>query len=523
MIQAIKTGLNKTMSRLTRTSLMLAAFFAVDKVLAVIRQILIARQFGLSSTLDVFNVANNLPDLLFALISGGAIAVAFIPVLSESLTLEGRKAAWTLFSRIANQALFVTFLLAVLTAIFAESLVGWELGIAPGFNNSQQDLVVELMRLNLIATIIFSFSGLVMAALQANQHFLLPALAPIFYNFGQIIGALVFAPETGLVIGGVRLPAFGLGIYGLVYGVIFGACLHLAIQIPGLIKYKFTWSPGFGLNDRYVHKVLKLLGPRLLTILIIQMIFIIRDNLASRLAEGAVSSLAYGWMIQQVPETIIGTAIGTALLPTLSEFVTKKDRENLKNTVERAMRVLIGLTVPIAVLLMIGLRPFLATAFNFGESGTDLLLWVTRAYLVGLTGHCMLELAARVFYAEQDAIPPLIGALLNLTLYILVGSQLYKYLGAAGISLTDSIAFTSQAIFLIFLLDRRWRITLNLRSTIIRTTFAAIIGTIITFIIFSYSGSDTYYPLVFGTIGMMIGGAVMLPFIWPEVKIILKL
>ena len=98
----------------------------------------------------------------------------------------------------------------------------------------------------------------------------------------------------------------------------------------------------------------------------------------------------------------------------------------------------------------------------------------------------MLELAARVFYAEQDAIPPLIGALINITLYILVGSQLYKYLGAAGISLTDSIAFTSQAIFLIFLLDRRWRIKMNLRSTIVRTIIAAIIGTITTFILFSY-------------------------------------
>ena len=233
------------MSRLTKTSLMLALLFGVDKILAILRQILIARQFGMSSDLDVFNVANNLPDLLFAMISGGAIAIAFIPVLSESLTREGQASAWQLFSRIANLALLVTVILAALTAVLADSLVGWELGIAPGFESGQQILVVELMRLNLIATVIFSVSGLVMAGLQANQHFFLPALAPIFYNIGQIIGALIFAPAKGLVLGGITLPAFNLGIHGLVYGVMLGAVLHLAIQLPGLISHRFKMDSRF--------------------------------------------------------------------------------------------------------------------------------------------------------------------------------------------------------------------------------------------------------------------------------------
>ncbi len=442
------------MSKLTRVTVMLAAFFAFDKALALIRQVIIARQFGLSEELDAFNAANNLPDLLFALISGGALAVAFIPILTAILTNEGRPASWLLFSRIANLAFLVTAVLSILIALLADSLVGWELGIAPGFNNAQQLMVIRLMRMNLLATLIFSLSGLVMASLQANQHFFLPALAPVLYNSGQIFGAMILAPQAGYRIAGFQFPAFGLGIDGLVYGVIIGAALHLLIQIPGLIKYGFRWKLSLGLKDEAVQRVLSLLVPRFITMLFIQLIFIVRDNLASRLEPGAITALAYGWMLQQVPETLIGTAIGTALLPTLAELLAQGNHLDYQKKIQSAVNILIGLTVPIAFILSIGLLPLLPAVFGFDAKETQLLMWVTRGYLVGLTGHCLLEVAARAFYAQQNARLPLFAAIFNVIIYISLGSLLFKPLGAAGISLTDSIAFTAQAVFLLFLLSQ---------------------------------------------------------------------
>ncbi len=157
------------------------------------------------------------------------------------------------------------------------------------------------MRLNLISTLIFSISGLVMAGLQANQHFLFPAIAPLLYDVGQIFGAVILAPEEGLKIAGFQLPGFGLGVHGLVYGVIIGAALHLLIQVPGLLKYKFKWSPVIRMNDESLRKVFRLMGPRLVSMVFIQLIFMARDNLASRLAVGSVTALSYGWWIQQVP------------------------------------------------------------------------------------------------------------------------------------------------------------------------------------------------------------------------------
>src|SRR3990172_2761274 len=207
------------LSFLARTSFLIGGLFLVDKALAFVRAALSLDRFGLTTQFDAFNAANNLPDLLFALISGGALAMAFIPVLSETLTLRGRGALWDVFSRVANLAFIATAAVAILVAIFADTIVRAEIGITPGFTPEVQDLVAELMRLNLVGTLIFSISGLVMAGLQANQHFLFPALAPIMYNLGQLFGVIFLAPR--------------FGVHGLVYGVMLGAVLHLLIQIPG--------------------------------------------------------------------------------------------------------------------------------------------------------------------------------------------------------------------------------------------------------------------------------------------------
>src|SRR5574340_662581 len=508
------------LSKVTRITFLLVGFFALDKLVAFIRQVIIARQFGLSRELDAFNAANNLPDMLFALISGGALALAFIPVLSEELTKGGRPAAWDLFSKIANLAFLVTAGLAVVIALIAYPLVHSKIGIAPGFDAEQQALVADLMRLNLIATLIFSISGLVMAGLQSNQHFLLPAMAPLFYNFGQIFGAAVLAPAKGYTLGPITLPAYNLGVYGLVYGVIIGAVLHLAIQIPGLVKFKFRWTPGLGLKTEPVQKVLRLMGPRLATMFFIQMIFLVKDNLASRLETGAVTALAYGWMIFQVPETLIGTAIGTALLPTLSEQAATEQREAFQQSVEKAVRVLIALTLPIAVILAFGLKPLLAL-FDFGAAGTELLTWVTRAYLAGLLGQSLVEVSVRSFYARQNALTPLLAAGLTLALFILLGTQFYRLIGAPGISLTDAIVYTAEAAFLLILLNRKMVKSIDARGSLLRAFLAAAAAGAAVWLLMTLLGGT--HPLVQSSLAMTAGLLAAVPFIWPELRLLLHL
>jgi putative peptidoglycan lipid II flippase len=508
----------RRLSHLTRTSLLLGFLFGLDKIAAFGRSILIARQYKLTFELDAFNVANNLPDLLFALISGGALAMAFIPILTETLTRQGQRATWDLFSRVANLAFLVTACLAIMVAIFADSLVRSRIGIAPGFNLQQQHLIAELMRLNLVATCIFSVSGLVMAGLQANQHFLFPALAPILYNIGQIFGALVLSPSSPYKLGGVTLPAFGLGVHGLVYGVIIGAILHLSIQIPALVKFKFHWNPRIDVRNSGVIEVFKVVGPRLVTMFFIQLMFIARDNFASRLGQiGAATSLTYGWMIMQVPETLVGTAIATAILPTLAGHAARKEWETFRAILEKAIQILIALTLPIAAVMAVGMKPLIAIVFNFGESGTNMLIWTVRAYLVVLSGYAVQEVLARAFYARKEAIYPLFSVLLRMGLYLSIGLlvvNVIPQLGAPGIALAE-ISIALEAVILLCWLNGRMEVKVSARSALIRGMLAAILGGSATYAIATYLPGPGYLT---SSIGMITGGLLAFPIILPEIR-----
>jgi putative peptidoglycan lipid II flippase len=428
--------------RVVNASVLVGALFGVDKIAGLARQVIVGQTYGLSAETDAFNAANNVPDALFAVISGGALAIALIPVLTEARERAGRPALWELFTHVANLAFVVTAGLAALVALAPLPIV--QNFIAPGFAPEQQALTASLMRLYLIATVIFSISGLVMGALQANQHFLMPALAPLLYNLGQIGGVLVLSER--------------FGIYGLVYGVILGALLHLGVQLPALVRYGFRWAPALSLRHPGVRQVLALMGPRVLTIACFNLIFIARDRLASGLPEGAITALAYGWLIMQLPETVIGTAAGTAILPTLSELAARGARDELRRLLRRALLVLAAVTAPVA-LLAIGLLPlavrlvFEGRAFTAEDSAQVVL--AARLFMLGLVGHSIKEVTARTFYALQDARTPLITAAINLAVFVSLAAALTPAWGVAALAVADSLAFSLEAILMLAILYRR--------------------------------------------------------------------
>lgn len=502
----------KNLSRLTKVSLLLAVLFGIDKILGVARQMIISRQFGLSAELDVFNAANNLPDMLFMLISGGALAIAFIPILSEVLTQKGREKAWSLFSNVLNIAFIITAVAAIVVAIMARPLITNELGIAPGFTAAQTDATVRLLRLNLISTLIFSLSGLVMAGLQANQHFLFPALAPILYDLGQIFGAVFLAPTEGYRIGSITLPAFGLGIDGLVYGVIIGAALHLLIQIPGLVKYHFKWSPKIDIHDPEIRKVFRMMAPRLISMFCIQMIFLAQDNFASRLETGSVTALTYGWWIMQVPQTLLGTSIATAILPTLSELFSSERFDELKEKIERAGKVMLALTIPVAIIAGVVLQPAIQAFLGLDAVDTARVVDVSRIFLIGIVGHSVVELFVRSFYALQKPKYPLMGAVATLILFILFSLVLSPALQARGIAAANTLSYSLQAILLLVLINPQLVSKLKISKSFLLALLGAALGGGAAFAVLNFAPgiSGTLIGAVAGGIlGLLVAGVVI--------------
>ena len=491
------------LSHIARSSLIIAFFFAMDKGIGLLRAVLFNRQF-LPVDRDIFFVSNNIPDLLSALISGGALGMALIPVLTETLDEEGKEAAWTLFTRILNLAFLVTAGISVIIMLGARPLIQYF--IAPGFTPEQWDTTARLMRLDLLAILIFSISGLVMGGLQTRQHFILPAMAPALYNLGQIVGIKVFGPV--------------FGIDGMVYGVILGALLHLGIQIPGLIYYGYRWRPTFSLTHPRVAQVMLLMGPRVLNMVFLQSYFLIRDRYASFFESGAVSALNNGWFIQQVPETLIGTAIAIALLPTLSDLVARRQDHLFSGTVNHALRALLALTLPVAAVIGVVVRPLVAAVFGFEGYELEVVTDATRFFLLGLTGHTWLEVAVRSFYAMQKPRWPVIAAGVQAAAFILLGWMLSAWLGAAGIALADTLTFSTQAVFLLFLLNRRYPGALDVRPTLLRAALSALVCGGLAYLLLNFLPlAPLYAALVAGA----AGGLAALPFISPELSLLVHI
>lgn len=505
------------LSFLTRTSLLLSLFFAADKILAFGKTLLFNKIVGLEG-MGVFGAANNIPDYLSALLSGGALGIAFIPILRETLDRDGSKTAWILFSRIINLAFVITGAASVLIILLAQPFVRYV--IAPGFSPDQQALTASLMRIDLAAILIFSISGLVTAGLQAHQHFLLPAIAPLLYNFGQIFGVSILSPSTGLRIGPIQLPGYGLGLYGIVYGVILGALLHLLIQVPGLLRYQFHWQPGFALQSSGVQRVLILLGPRVLTMACIQAYFVARDSLSSRFGTAGVGALNLSWTFEQVPETIIGTAIAVAILPSLAEFINHGATADFIQTVNRALRVMLGFSLPAAVLLGLSIPPLAKGFFGYDAARMTLLTACTWFFMVGLVGDTWLEVAVRSYYANLNTRTPLIAAFIQVVAFVVLSLGLSPIIGLPAVALAAAVSFTSQAVVLLILLNRKFPGLLDIGRTAVRAVLAAALGGVVILVLQAYL---PFSSLAAALIALALGTLAAVPLIRREIGLLLRL
>jgi putative peptidoglycan lipid II flippase len=426
---------------LTNT-LLVAVSFGLAAAMGLVRNIVIARQFGLGAELDAFYAAFKLPDLLFTIVAGGALATAFIPVFTEFLAKDDRAGAWRLASAITNLVVIVVSVLALIAALVAPWLVRTLL--APGFSPEQQAETADLMRLVLVSTIFFGISAVQSSVLHSFKRFLLPALAPVVYPLGVVVGALWLAPTWG--------------VRGLAVGAVVGALLHLLVKVPGLLAVGLRWLPVLPLREPAVRRVLLLMGPRVLDLGVFHLTLLASTNLASRLAPGSVSALEWGWEFMQLPETIIGTAFGLVAFPTLAELAARGDHAGLRATLGDSLRMVITLTAPAMLGLILLGRPLIQLVYQRGEfdpAATQAVYVALSFYALGLVGHSSLELVARAFFALQDTITPLIIAAATGLGQLVLAVGLMRVLGHGGLALANSLAVSLEVLVLLWILRRR--------------------------------------------------------------------
>lgn len=433
--------LSPSTRRILISALIVGAGFLVSKITGILDDLILARTIGPGPELDAYYAAFGLPDLLFTLIAGGALAAAFIPVFTGFLTREDRSGAWQLFSAVTNTAFIAAAIGSGLLVIFAPWIVSETVG--RGFAPEYQQLCANLMRVISIGTLIFAISGVVMSTLQANQHFFLPALAPIMYNLGILAGVIFLAPT--------------LGVWGAAIGVVVGSMLHLLIQVPGLIKYKAKWTARLGWHDADLRRVVKLMIPRIIGLGAVQLAGVVTISLASTLTAGSVTALNYGWRVMQLPETLIATAIATAAFPTLSEFAARGEITQLRRTLRNTLTLILALTIPATIGLLLLGQWAVQVLYDTEPEATLMITWAVQGYALGMIGHSMLEVTARTFYAQQDTWTPLYVAVGAMGIGIAASFALRDTLGVGGLALANAIGVSIEVATLLFILLHRWR------------------------------------------------------------------
>jgi putative peptidoglycan lipid II flippase len=422
------------------------AAFLLSNLVGLARQILISRAFGTGGDLDAFYVAQRLPDILFNLAAGGALASAFVPAFTGFLTRGDRAGAWQLASGVMNRVFAALCITSLLAAVFAPDLIR----ALTGLDADKQLLAVALLRILLVSTVIFGVSGLLMGILNAHQHFLLPALAPTFYWLGMIFGLLAWAPRWG--------------VYGLAWGAVLGAGLHLAIQLPGLRGLGAHYALGLGLDNPAVRQVFRLMGPRLLGVAAVQLNFLVSTSLATFMLGGSVSALTYAWQVFTMPQVIIAQSLAIAALPTFSAMVARDEIHTMRASLADTVRGVLFLALPATVGLLFLNMPVIALLFQrglFTAESTMLVAWALTFYALGLVSHSVVEIVSRAFYALHDTrTPVLVGVaamLLNIGLNFLC-AWLFVRLNLpphGGLAFANTIATTLEMVGLAWIMRRR--------------------------------------------------------------------
>lgn len=425
--------------------------YILSNLVGLLRQFLVSNTFGTNLELDSFYAAVTIPDLLFNLLAGGALASAFIPIFTDVLKKDTPRQAFDLFSAIVSLILLVLGASSLITVIFAPAIVRDVIFILqPSLDPDQHQLTIRLLRIIMIAPTIFGISGIVMGVLNSHQKFLVPALAPVVNWLGWIIGIFLFVPSQG--------------IFGLAWGYVIGACLHLLIQVPSLFRLGRIKLPTLkDLFDRNVIQILKLMGPRLFGVGAVQVNFLINTMLATTLGEGSLSAINVGRMIMTMPLFVIAQAIATAALPTFAAQVAKNEKGEMIHSLGTTLRGVLLLAIPASVGLILLRGSITAILFQrgaFDSRSTELVAWAILWYTAGLVGHSIVEILSRAFYALHDTKTPVsigilaMGMNVGFSFIFVAWFSNLRWMPHGGLALANSLATAIEAVLLILMIRK---------------------------------------------------------------------
>jgi putative peptidoglycan lipid II flippase len=405
MVEKIFNFINKEWGGLHEAAFLLGSAAVASQVLALVRDRLFAHAFGATATLDIYYASFRIPDFLFVSIASFVSVTVLIPFLIEKLGRGGEA------GRIFIDNVFTVFFFTIVLVSIGVFLLVPKLTqvLFPGIIGGSRTELILLTRVMLLSPILLGFSNLLGSITQTAKKFFVYALSPILYNLGIISGILFFYPFWGIA--------------GLAYGVIFGAALHLLVQVPSVIQFgllpRFSWK--FKFTD--IKDVVYLSLPRTIGLSINQVALLALVSLASRMSEGSIAIFNFSFNLQSVPLAIVGVSYSVAAFPTLAHLFSKNERRKFIDNIVSAARHIVFWSVPILVLFIVLRAQIVRTILGSGAfNWSDTLLTAASLALfaVSLVAQSLILLFVRGYYAAGNTKTPLLVNMVSSVLTIIL-------------------------------------------------------------------------------------------------------
>jgi len=498
MLKKILNGESKT---ITSAAVIIAAAHLASRVLGLVRDRILAGEFGAGESLDIYYAAFRIPDLVFNLIVMGALSAGFIPIFTKYLSkIKRNEKAWTLANNVLSVGLLIMVIVSLILMIFAPQIVPL---ITPGFNPEQMAKTIDLTRLMFLSPLLLGISSLFGGILQSFRRFFVYSLAPILYNVGIIIGALFFVDIWGL--------------RGLAYGVILGALMHLLVQVPTCIHLGFKFKFVFDLTSQGLRKIGKMMIPRTLGLAIAQINLVVITIIASTLEQGSITVFNFANNLQFFAVGFFGISFAVAAFPTLSELAGKKKNERFIKTFSSTTREILFFIIPMTVIFLT-LRAQIVRAVlgsgRFDWHDTILTFQTLGFFSLSLFAQALIPLLARSFFAFHNTVTPFVMGLISALLNVVLCLMLSPAYGVAGLALAFSISSIVNLVLLWTALRFKlgnlddWRIIASVAKI---SAAALIMGIVIQgmkYLIGPITGTTTLLGILGQTLAALIAGAI---------------
>ncbi len=518
----------RELGRVAKATGVVGSMTLLSRFSGLARDIVIGYLLGARSAADAFFVAFRIPNLLRRLTAEGALSAGFVPVLARILATQGRQEAIEA-SRVIMTFAVLSLLVVTAAGVLFPSPLTWL--FAPGFSAAPEtfSLTVRLVRIMFPSIFFVSLVALCMGYLNTFRHFMAPSLAPVLQNLSIIAAAFLL------------VPLLSQPVMSLAYGVLLGSAAQLALQLPFLRRYGFSWMPSANFRSPALSGFLRLMGPAVIGAAVYQLNVLVSTILASLLEPGSVSYLYYADRLLQFPLGVFAVALGTAALPSFSSLAARRDVDGLRTALGYALRMVNFIALPCALGLVVVAVPAFSLLFQRGAFGAADVAACARALIflaLGLWAVSATRVLVPMFHAMQDTRTPMrvafwtfaVNFLLSLALMgrvetagsanafvaavtALGGSIGVLSLSYAGLALANSLSATFQFAALFWLMARRlkgfrwgdygsslWR---NLAAAVAMAAPLALLAGRMPW------GSATLSAQVLGFLALLVGGVVL--------------